>query len=127
MNEINLPKHWIPVNLLGAAHHYTQAAHQYAEAYAIAAVEKDRAERVSVPDGWMEFVERLSKQKPEKPDYWSSCGQCEHNIADAEELLAAAPQPQPVQEQPTNCRHCGGNYNVLCAGQCKQATKQKED
>ena len=27
-------------------------------------------------------------------------------------------QPAPVQ---TNCRHCGGPDNVLCAGQCKQA------
>ena len=30
-------------------------------------------------------------------------------------------QPAPV---PTNCRHCGGFGNVLCAGQCKQAAAQ---
>lgn len=26
------------------------------------------------------FIQDVSKQKPEKPDYWSSCGQCERNI-----------------------------------------------
>jgi hypothetical protein len=35
------------------------------------------------------FVVRVAKQKPEKPDYWSSCGQCEHNASDAQELLDA--------------------------------------
>lgn len=33
------------------------------------------------------FIERVAKQKPEKPDYWSSCSQCEHNISDAEDLV----------------------------------------
>lgn len=56
------------------------------------------AQPASVPAGCQEFVERVSKQKAEKPDYWSSCGQCEHNISDAEDLLAAAPQaPQPAK------------------------------
>lgn len=31
-------------------------------------------------------------------------------------MLSAAPS----QQAPTNCRHCGGPDNVLCAGQCKQ-------
>lgn len=30
---------------------------------------------------------------------------------------------QPTQ-QPTNCRHCGGADNVLCAGQCKEQPSQ---
>jgi hypothetical protein len=41
-----------------------------------------------------EFLEDVSKQKPEKPDYWSSCGQCERNTGRAEELLESlAAQP----------------------------------
>lgn len=32
------------------------------------------------------FVCKVAEQIPEKPDYWSSCGQCEHNIDDAKEL-----------------------------------------
>lgn len=36
-----------------------------------------------------EFITDISKQKPEKPDYWSSCGQCEHNISQAEDILEA--------------------------------------
>ncbi|MCA8481029.1 hypothetical protein [Burkholderia multivorans] len=33
------------------------------------------------------FVQDVSKQKPERPDYWSSCSQCEHNIDRAQDLL----------------------------------------
>lgn len=51
----------------------------------------------AVPAGWREFVARVAAQKPEKPDYWSSCGQCVHNISDAEDLLAAAPAAPVVQ------------------------------
>lgn len=36
------------------------------------------------------FVTRVAEQKPEKPDYWSSCGQCDHNISDAQDLIDAA-------------------------------------
>jgi len=32
---------------------------------------------------------------------------------------------QPAQ-QPTNCRHCGGAANVICAGQCKEQPAQQE-
>ena len=38
-------------------------------------------------EGMLEFVVRVSKQTPEKPDYWSSCSQCERNSSDAEDLL----------------------------------------
>jgi hypothetical protein len=34
-----------------------------------------------------EFVEEVSQQTPEKPDYWSSCGQCQHNSDKAEDIL----------------------------------------
>jgi len=35
------------------------------------------------------FIERISKQKPETPDYWATCGQCERNIDEAQDLVAA--------------------------------------
>lgn len=34
----------------------------------------------------MGFISEVSKQKPEKPDYWSGCSQCERNIEEAKEL-----------------------------------------
>ena len=40
----------------------------------------------------IEFLTDVSQQKPEKPDYWSSCGQCERNQDRAEDLLAAIAQ-----------------------------------
>ena len=30
------------------------------------------------------------------------------------------------QPAPTNCRHCGGPDNVLCAGQCKNQPAQQQ-
>jgi len=33
------------------------------------------------------FVQRIARQKPERPDYWTPCGQCGHNAEDAEDLL----------------------------------------
>lgn len=48
-------------------------------------------------EGWRDiataFVRDVASQKPEKPDYWTSCGQCERNISEAEDLLAALPSP----------------------------------
>lgn len=38
-----------------------------------------------------QFALMVSTQKPEKPDYWSSCGQCEHNINEAEDLVEEKP------------------------------------
>ena len=37
----------------------------------------------------LEFVREVAQQKPEKPDHWSSCSQCERNTSTAEELLEA--------------------------------------
>ena len=33
------------------------------------------------------FVDEVAKQTPEKPDYWSSCSQCEHNSSEADDLI----------------------------------------
>ncbi len=38
----------------------------------------------------LEFVGRIAKQTPEKPDYWCACGQCERNANDAQDILANA-------------------------------------
>jgi hypothetical protein len=40
--------------------------------------------------GVHEFIKDIATQAPEKPDYWSTCGQCERNIQRAQELLDAA-------------------------------------
>jgi hypothetical protein len=36
-----------------------------------------------------EFITDISKKTPGRPDYWSSCGQCENNIGKAEDILEA--------------------------------------
>jgi hypothetical protein len=36
------------------------------------------------------FAQDISKQKPEKPDHWSSCGQCEHNIEQAQDIIESS-------------------------------------
>lgn len=41
------------------------------------------------------FVKKISEQIPEKPDYWNSCSQCEHNASEAEDLLIAAGEVKP--------------------------------
>jgi len=43
-----------------------------------------------------QFIESISKQKPEKPDHFTGCSQCERNISDAEDLI------NPV------CSRCNG-------------------
>ncbi len=45
---------------------------------------------MSIELDFRDFIEEISKQKPEKPDYWSSCGQCDRNIDRAQELLEPA-------------------------------------
>ncbi len=44
----------------------------------------------SIVKAAIDFVRRVSKQKPEKPDYWCACGQCERNENDAEEIIDMA-------------------------------------
>lgn len=62
----------------------------------LAAAQQPAQDGEAVAEGWREFVEDVSKQEPEKPDYWSSCGQCARNIDRADDLLSAAPQPDGV-------------------------------
>lgn len=45
-----------------------------------------------------EFISAISKQIPEKPDYWSPCSQCERNAIDAEELLDTPPPTTALQD-----------------------------
>jgi hypothetical protein len=52
-----------------------------------------------VPESFVEFIKGVAQQEPEKPDYWSSCSQCQRNIDEAEELLDAAPQPPKLTEE----------------------------
>jgi len=40
-----------------------------------------------VPDSFVEFVSRIQKQIPEKPDHWNSCGQCENSSNEADDLM----------------------------------------
>lgn len=47
------------------------------------------AELTKQRDELIELLERISKQEPERPDYWSTCGQCERNISDAEDAVAS--------------------------------------
>jgi hypothetical protein len=35
----------------------------------------------------IEFLKHMANETPEKPDYWSSCGQCERNSNSADDLL----------------------------------------
>lgn len=51
--------------------------------------ERNKKTAAAVPEGWREFINDVAQQEPEKPDYWSSCGQCARNIDRAEDLLAA--------------------------------------
>lgn len=83
------------LNFLGDDVSYGYDASDMRE-YALEAVNAALATQADAPEAGQEadtklraFVLKVSRQKPEKPDYWSSCGQCEHNISDAEDLIAA--------------------------------------
>lgn len=52
----------------------------------------------------MSFVKDISEQRPEKPDYWSSCSQCDRNIDNARDLLRDV------------CHECGGTGGVHSGG-----------
>jgi hypothetical protein len=66
----------------------------------------------AVIDRLGEFVERVSRQKPEKPDYWSSCGQCEHNISDAEDLLPLLKSPETTRDGPSGLKRGEDPWNA---------------
>ncbi|WP_254661814.1 hypothetical protein [Burkholderia sp. CCA53] len=54
---------------------------------AFEAAEREREQLRAELEAAAAFVQDVSKQKPERPDYWSSCSQCEHNIDRAQDLL----------------------------------------
>ena len=76
------------------------------------------AAQPTIPEGWKEFVQRVAKQKPEKPDYWSACGQCERNSNDAEDLLDAA---QPADR---HTLQAAGKHPAPCARFCEATAFQ---
>lgn len=65
----------------------------------------------------LSFVETVRGQKPEKPDYWSSCGQCQNNSDVAIDLCEAPYQPpadlcnvamdKTGEIHPKSCYACG--------------------
>jgi hypothetical protein len=61
-----------------------------------------------------EFIRDVAQQKPEKPDYWSSCGQCERNADRAQDLLeSCAKITTNISTKPDACPSCGST------GECK--------
>lgn len=78
---------------------------------------EEMAEAIRVKDA---LLSKIAKQTPEKPDYWSSCGQCERNISDAEEALTAPPYPEilaardrRVAEAIAHWIRCGDHHGVI--------------
>ncbi|MEO8021116.1 hypothetical protein [Polaromonas sp.] len=62
---------------------------------------------VGEPMPLRDFVTKISKQDAPKPDYWSSCHQCERNASEAEDLLDANPvasPPAPAPQEPSKAR-----------------------
>lgn len=62
-----------------------------------ASIEQACAARTVPDEKMVAFIKEVSEQKPEKPDYWSSCSQCSSNQSEAEDIilsLAAAPEPK---------------------------------
>ena len=61
-------------------------------------------------------LRKIAAQKPEKPDYWTSCGQCDSNIEDAKDALARHAAGDPAKHPDTEpvrrfriglCQKCG--------------------
>ena len=55
-----------------------------------------QAEALRVKDT---LLSKIAQQTPEKPDYWSSCSQCEWNSSEAEDALAIQPSPDILRER----------------------------
>jgi len=51
------------------------------------------------------FIRKIAAQKPEKPDHWNSCSQCQHNAEEAQDLIDASPAQQAVT-LPDDAREC---------------------
>ena len=88
----------------------------------LARVNKLNDTLVGERDRLREIVQKISEQRVPKPDYWSSCGQCDHNIEDAIDLLEANERRDalaggsergtrcdcyPSKENWMVCRYCG--------------------
>lgn len=56
------------------------------------ATKKALAQQPAAMGGAMALVAEIAQQEPERPDYWSSCGQCERNIDAAQEIRAGQQQ-----------------------------------
>lgn len=54
-----------------------------------------RQQYAVVPRDWLES---LAAQKPEKPDHWSSCSQCERATDSAQEFIARPPPDQVLSD-----------------------------
>ncbi|MGB8422243.1 hypothetical protein [Paraburkholderia sp.] len=60
-------------------------------------------------DSVKEFLQELSQQTPEQPDYWSSCGQCQRNANRAEDLLETLVADTPIP-MILFCPKCGTQH-----------------
>ena len=63
-----------------------------------------------------EFAQKISEQIPEKPDYWSSCGQCSNNADEAEDLIA---QSQDVSALEAIVQKAGEVMRERCIHTCR--------
>lgn len=57
------------------------------------------AAQAAVIEKLLTFVKYVAEQTPEKPDYWSSCGQCSSNSDEAEDLLTIPTDNTQILEQ----------------------------
>jgi hypothetical protein len=69
---------------------------------------------------WNEARKALAEQPAQQ-----GCMRC--NTPKKCALYGCSPLTWPAEQpEPTNCRHCGGEDNVICAGQCKVQPAQQE-
>ena len=66
-------------------------------------------------DAVMEFVKDVSEQGESKPDYWSSCGQCESNTRNAEDLIERLADPRTPADTMVN----GGALHMAIDALCR--------
>lgn len=100
---LGLPVEWVSgqqeKNLVHAD--WTEALEMYKPEIII--VEQIERSAVVLDDAM--FLHDVAAQEPEKPDYWSSCGQCERNIERAQDILEA----RAASPQTAICATCNGH------------------
>ena len=69
---------------------------------------------------WTEIERALTAPQAQPAGY---AKKIESLIAERDALKARLAE----QPAPTNCRHCGGADNVICAGQCKEQPAQQQE